>query len=56
MSGGARLVGLVIAAAMFVFSVWMFTRTGDWVAAVFAIGSMAYGLFFMDARRRGGDR
>ncbi len=31
---------------MFAFSAWMFQRTGDWVAALFAAGSLAYGLFF----------
>lgn len=31
---------------MFAFSVWMFQQTGDWVAAVFAAGSLAYGMFF----------
>ena len=46
MSPAARLVALVIAAAMFLFSAWMYSRTGDWVAAVFALGSVAYGVFF----------
>jgi hypothetical protein len=32
---------------MFAFSAWMYQATGDWVAAVFAIGSLAYGLFFL---------
>jgi len=31
---------------MFAFSAWMFQQTGDWVAAVFVVGSLAYGLFF----------
>jgi LEA14-like dessication related protein len=31
---------------MFLFSAWMYQRTGDWVAAVFAIGSLAYAVFF----------
>ncbi len=52
MSAEARWVGLIIAAAMFVFSLWMYSRTGDWVAAVFAVGSVGYGLFFLDARRK----
>ena len=37
----------MLTAAMFVFSTWIYTQTGDWVAAVFAIGSVAYGLFFI---------
>ncbi len=31
---------------MFAFSSWMYVQTGDWVAAVFAVGSLGYGLFF----------
>ncbi len=46
MSGAARLIGLGAATVMFVFSAWMYQSTGDWVAAVFAAGSLAYGLFF----------
>ena len=42
-----RIVGLVLTAAMFAFSSYMFLQTGDWVAAVFAAGSLAYGLFFL---------
>jgi hypothetical protein len=33
---------------MFLFSAWMYQRTGDWVAAVFAVGSLGYGLFFFN--------
>jgi len=46
MSHTARLIGLAAALLMFLFSAWMYQRTGDWVAAVFAGGSLAYGLFF----------
>lgn len=46
MPPAARLIALIIAAAMFVFSSWMFTQTGDWVAVVFALGSVAYGIYF----------
>ena len=42
----ARLIALVIAVAMFAFSAWMYIRTGDWVAVVFALGSVAYGVYF----------
>ena len=45
-SRAGRVVGLVATGAMFLFSAWMYQRTGDWVAAVFAVGSLGYGLFF----------
>jgi Mg/Co/Ni transporter MgtE len=41
-----KTVGLVATAVMFAFSAWMYQQSGDWVAAVFAVGSLAYGLFF----------
>jgi hypothetical protein len=41
-----RIIALLLAIAMFVFSVWMYSRTGDWVAILFALGSVAYGFFF----------
>jgi len=41
-----RIIGLVLALAMFVFSLWMYSRTEDWVAILFAIGSAAYAGFF----------
>lgn len=53
MSPAARIIALVIAAAMFVFSTWMYSRTGDWVAVVFALGSVAYGVYFFSS---GSDR
>lgn len=46
MSRSGRIIALIAALAMFVFSTWMYSRTGDWVAAVFALGSVAYGFFF----------
>jgi hypothetical protein len=49
MSPVARSAALIVAMAMFLFSVWMFSRTGDWVAAIFALGSVAYGLFFFSS-------
>lgn len=49
MSRVARIIALLVAAAMFVFSAWMYSRTGDWVAAVFALGSVAYGVFFFSS-------
>ena len=47
MSDTARIVGLAVAIAMFAFSAWMYQSTGDWVALVFAAGSLGYGLFFL---------
>jgi hypothetical protein len=47
MSSVARLAGLVLAVAMFGFSAWMYMTTGDWVAAVFAVGSLLYCVFFL---------
>ena len=35
---------------MFAFSSWMYLRSGDWVALVFALGSVAYGVFFWSTR------
>ena len=49
MSKAGRTIGLVLTCAMFAFSAHMFTQTGDWVAAVFAVGSLGYGLFFLSA-------
>ena len=53
MAPAARIIALAIAVAMFLFSTWMYTRTGDWVAAVFALGSVAYGVYFFTS---GGDK
>ncbi len=47
MSGPGRMIGLLLTAAMFAFSSYMFLQNGDWVAAVFAAGSLGYGLFFL---------
>lgn len=46
-----RIIALVLAAAMFVFSAWMYARTGDWVAVLFALGSAAYGFYFFTSIR-----
>ena len=46
LSKTGKFVGVVGTAVMFAFSVWMFQQTGDWVAAVFVVGSLAYGVFF----------
>ena len=46
MTRTGKTIGMVATATMFAFSTWMYVQTGDWVAAVFALGSVAYGLFF----------
>lgn len=47
MSKSARIIGLIAAFAMLLFSGWMYQRTGDWVALVFLLGSLCYfALFF----------
>lgn len=51
MSKSARLIGLVITFAMLVFSAYIYSLTGDWVAAVFVVGSVAYGVFFLSELR-----
>jgi len=50
MSNFARLFGLFVAAAMGLFSAYMFLTTGDWVAAVFFLGSVGYLVFFASSR------
>lgn len=54
MSATGRLIGLVVAVAMFLFSAWMYHRTGDWVAAVFALGSVGYAVFFFSTGGKAG--
>ncbi|HBZ49623.1 MAG TPA: hypothetical protein DEO43_04790 [Halieaceae bacterium] len=47
MSDTGKWVGMILSSVMFAFSAYMYTLTGDWVAAVFALGSVGYGLFFI---------
>lgn len=47
MSNTGSVIALLLTAAMFAFSSWMFLQTGDWVAAVFAVGSLAYTVVFL---------
>jgi hypothetical protein len=54
LSRTSRIIGLCIAGAMFLFSAGVYVKTGDWVAAVFAAGALAYGVFFFSTA--GGDR
>jgi hypothetical protein len=53
MSGFVRLLGLFFAAAMAAFSAFMFLQSGDWVAAVFFLGSIGYAVFFASTQTRG---
>jgi len=46
MSNFTRLIGVFFAVLMCTFSAFMFLKTGDWVAAVFFLGSAGYGVFF----------
>jgi len=50
-SGVPGVLALLIAVAMFVFSLWVYSNTGDWVAIVFAVGSAAYGMYFLSKLR-----
>lgn len=46
MTRAGKFIGLTLTCIMFAFSAWMFQQTGDWVAAVFAAGSLGYAIFF----------
>jgi hypothetical protein len=52
MSGFGRLLGLFFAAAMAAFSAFIFLRSGDWVAAVFFLGSVGYAVFFASTQAK----
>ena len=54
MSNTGRVIGLLVALLMMVFSAYMFIKTGDWVAAVFALGSLGYAVFFLSPVRSRG--
>ncbi|MBA6412149.1 hypothetical protein H2508_03395 [Parahaliea sp. F7430] len=47
MTRTGRTIGIVLTLAMFVFSAWMYLRTSDWVALIFAIGSFGYAIVFL---------
>ena len=46
------LLALVAAIAMLVFSLYMYSTTGDWVAMVFALGSIAYIVLFASMAKK----
>jgi len=41
-----KWVGMGLSAAMFAFSAWIYTQTGDWVALLFMALSAGYGVLF----------
>jgi hypothetical protein len=45
-------VAMVLSAAMFAFSLWVYQHTGDWVALIFMAMSMVYGFVFASSRFR----
>lgn len=49
LSRNSRRIGIVVAGTMFLFSAATYLNNGDWVAAVFAAGSLAYGVFFFSS-------
>jgi len=53
MSSTARMVGLVVALAMLLFSAFIYLRTGDWVALVFILGSLGYIVLFLSTSKDG---
>ncbi|MFT6437517.1 MAG: hypothetical protein ACJAVI_005592 [Candidatus Azotimanducaceae bacterium] len=53
MSNFGRIIGLLAALAMFLFSSYLLLKTDDWVAAVFAVGSLGYMVFFYVVYPRG---
>ncbi|MCR9184830.1 MAG: hypothetical protein NXH81_05490 [Halieaceae bacterium] len=55
MSPTARNTGIVLTLGMLVFSSWMYLQTGDWVALVFAVASLGYGVFFFSVTPGGRD-
>jgi len=53
MSNLARNLGLIAALAMAIFSAYIYTQTGDWVAAIFCLGSVGY--IFVFSAKHGGE-
>lgn len=51
MSETARIIGLVIAVAMLLFSCYMYLTVGDWVALVFIAGSLGYIVLFISTAK-----
>lgn len=49
-----RILALLAALGMFIFSVFIYLKTGDWVAGVFLLGSLGYFVFFLLHYKRKG--
>lgn len=47
-----RILGLLVALGMFIFSVFIYRATADWVAGLFALGSVCYFVFFLLVYKR----
>ncbi|GEM_PF-681815 len=45
-----KLMALALSAGMFVFSTWIYSQTGDWVALLFMLLSAGYGTLFTGDR------
>ena len=45
-----NLMALALSAGMFVFSTWIYSQTGDWVALLFMLLSAGYGTLFTGDR------
>jgi hypothetical protein len=56
MSMMGKWIGLCLTALMFAFSTWVYLNSGDWVAAVFAVASGAYAVFFLTRDVSGGQQ
>lgn len=56
MSMMGKWIGLCLTALMFAFSTWVYLNSGDWVAAVFAVASAAYAVFFLTRDVSGGQQ
>ena len=54
LSRKGHVLGLALALLMLVFSSYVYYKTGDWVAAVFVLGSVGYTIFFGSVLRRNG--
>jgi hypothetical protein len=44
------MIGGVLSLVMVVFSGYIYSRTGDWVALVFLTGSLFYAVFFFSGK------
>jgi hypothetical protein len=47
-----RTLRLLVALGMFIFSMFIYRESGDWVAAIFALGSLCYFVFFLLVYKR----